>query len=327
MPLECLQHSLTYEQRDAVLSSIERDGYAILPLQLPLSDLQSLRDATVALARGVREGLSTAAPRSVKVANIVDAHPCFLELAMYPPALQLAHDAFGSGAFHLNQSNCVARVREVGLPVFDFKSASPWHADGPRPAAKGSPFPSPAGAHGAVGLHYLKFGYFFTDLTHGTGGSLQVIRGSHLRAELDGRGGSAAGQVARSAAPGEFDPAAYADDLVKLDCAAGTIVVFHQAQWHAALPNESEVERLNAYISYCPTWMRPVDPEFPTMESLAARGLMGTPAGFLLGEPRPAIRWWVPTLDDLKRLDAYARTEVQAVLLAKYDPAQAVMLA
>jgi hypothetical protein len=52
---------------------------------------------------------------------------------------------------------------------------SPWHADGPRPAATGSPFPSPAGAGGAVGLHYLKFGYFFTDLTHRDGGSLQVL--------------------------------------------------------------------------------------------------------------------------------------------------------
>ena len=46
-----------------------------------------------------------------------------------------------------------------------------------------------------------------------------------------------------------------------------------QAQWHAALPNASDVERLNAYISYCPTWMKPLDREYPTMDSLVARGL------------------------------------------------------
>ena len=297
MPLECLQHSLTYEERDAILALLERDGYAILPRKLPADDVVALQAATLTLANSVREGMPTDGARSVKIANVVDAHPTFLELAMYPPALQLAYDSFGCGAFHLNQSNCVARVREAGLPAFNFVSASPWHADGPRPAAKGSPFPSPQGAQGAVGLHYIKFGYFFTDLTHGTGGSLQVVRGSHMHAELDGRGGSAAGQVSSTAAPGAFDPAHYHDDIVKLDCAAGTIVVFHQAQWHAALPNESDVERLNAYVSYCPTWMRPVDRDFPSVESLAIRGLMGTPAGFLLGEPRPPQRWWVPSLE------------------------------
>ena len=194
-------------------------------------------------------------------------------------------------------------------------SGSPWHADGPRPAAtgdsnqlmslftlqislicwSGSPFPSPKNAGGAVGLHYLKFGFFFSDLQHGNGqcyipefsviesagGSLQVVRGSHLRPELDGKGGASStyiffnkkginymiisstsflfrSEVGAScgpgqSAPGDFNPSDY--DVVKLDVAAGTVVVFHQAQWHSALPNESEIERLNAYISYCPIWL------------------------------------------------------------------------
>ena len=46
-----------------------------------------------------------------------------------------------------------------------------------------------------------------------------------------------------------------------------------QAQWHAALPNASDIERLNAYISYCPTWMKPLDREYPTLAHLEARGL------------------------------------------------------
>ena len=40
-------------------------------------------------------------------------------------------------------------------------------------------------------------------------------------------------------------------------CEPGTVVVFHQAQWHAAPPNLSDAVRHNVYISYCPTWMRP----------------------------------------------------------------------
>ncbi len=46
------------------------------------------------------------------MANIVDVDPLFTELAQYPPALQLAHDAFGCGAFHLCQSNMIARPQE-----------------------------------------------------------------------------------------------------------------------------------------------------------------------------------------------------------------------
>jgi hypothetical protein len=47
-----------------------------------------------------------------QVSNIVDVDPLFLELAQYPPALQLTHDAFGCGAFHLCQSNFIARPKE-----------------------------------------------------------------------------------------------------------------------------------------------------------------------------------------------------------------------
>lgn len=268
------QHSLSNEQRDTILAQIDRDGFAVLPLTLPPGDISLLATATSKHA-GIVRASRTSGAQSVKVSNIVDVDPIFLELAMYPPALQLAHDAFGCGAFHINQSNFIARPREPeGFSRLDFLSGSPWHADGPRPAATGSPFPSPKSANGAVGLHYLKFGYFFTDLQHGNGGSLQVVRGSHLRSELDGKGGPDTGKGMDDdgvGGPGLFDPREY--DVVKLDVKAGTIVVFHQAQWHAAMPNESAVERLNAYISYCPTWMRPVDREFPSAASLDERGL------------------------------------------------------
>ena len=51
---------------------------------------------------------------------------------------------------------------------------------------------------------------------------------------------------------------------------AGTIVAFHQAQWHAAPPNYSDIERKNVYISFCPTWMKPLDREFPNILHLSA---------------------------------------------------------
>jgi hypothetical protein len=324
--LEASRHWLSEEQRAAITEAVERDGYAVLPTKLSPADCEVLSRAVLRHADPVRDARPAGSQRAVKMQNIVDVDPVFLELAMYPPALQLSYSAFGSGMFHINQSNFIARPREAVPAALDFLAGSPWHADGPRPAAKGSPFPSPSMADGAVGLHYLKFGYFFTDLSHGTGGSLEVVPGSHTRRELDGLGGAATGKALpaghSSGGPGGFDPAKYTVD--KLDVPAGTIVVFHQAQWHAAMPNLSDVERLNAYISYCPTWMRPVDRDFPSMESLVARGL-GPEARWVLGEPRAPIRWWIPSEDDLHRMDRFAPNGINLVA-SDYDAAAAEKL-
>ncbi len=156
-----------------------------------------------------------------------------------------------------------------------------------------------------MGLHYLKFGYFLTDLRHGNGGSLQVVRGTHRRSELDG------------IKHNEFRIQEYASDLVQLDCEPGTVVAFHQAQWHAAPPNESPIERKNVYISYCPTWMRPLDREMPTDEGL--HGLLPEER-WLLGEPRPAQRWWLPSTEDLQRLARFQRDNDNPIgEIARYD--------
>jgi len=125
---------------------------------------------------------------------------------------------------------------------------------------------------------------------------LQVVRGSHLRPELDGRGG-------------DFVIDDYAEDVVEIRCRAGTLIAFNQAQWHAAAANTSDVERKNCYISYCPTWMRPVDREFPTEAQLAGASDIER---WLLGEPRPALRWWLPSADDKARLAPYGRGEAGA---------------
>jgi ectoine hydroxylase len=274
---------LSLEARDALLAQINEDGYAVLPELLP-NDL--IRDCLAAIDRIARaERAANPGLTGVKCNNCVD-DAAFRHLMMYQPALEMAHDCFGP-LFHLCQSNLISRPRDEARKV-NFVDASPWHADGPRPRL----FPRVPSTHGlAMGLHYLKFGYFLTDLTHGNGGSLQVIRGSHRRDELDGKGAA-------------FRIEDYADDLIQFDCPAGTVVAFHQAQWHAAPPNESDVERKNVYISYCPTWMRPIDRDFPTAEQLYG---LSDEEKFLMGEPRPPLRWWLGGEGDNQRLDKYRR--------------------
>jgi ectoine hydroxylase-related dioxygenase (phytanoyl-CoA dioxygenase family) len=283
---------LSDAQRDALLVDLDRDGYAVLPDLLP----RTMIDAGIAAIDRLSAQARRESPgqRAVKLDNCVDRDPALRSLMMYEPALQLAHDVFGP-MFHLSQSNCISRPGEPAAPA-DFISSSPWHADGPRPGQ----FPT---VGGVMGLHYLKFGYFHTDLRHDGGGALQVVRGSHKRPELDGR-------------KGRFRIDEHARDVVTFACRPGTVVAFHQAQWHAAEGNRSAIERKNCYLSYCPTWMRPFDREAPTSQQLA--GLSGEER-WLLGEPRPAKRWWLPQGDDVERLARYRRNSQAAPSVAAYD--------
>jgi ectoine hydroxylase-related dioxygenase (phytanoyl-CoA dioxygenase family) len=283
---------LTDTERDTLCEALNRDGYVVMPEKLPAKTIAmclSAIDRIASLKRGDNASVS------VKVQNCVDADPAFRRLMMHEPALQLAYDAFGP-MFHLNQSNFVSRPRD-NRTLDDFVSSSPWHADGPRPGL----FPR---VGGAMGLHYLKFGYFLTDLTHGNGGPLMVVRGSHTRPELDNLGSN-------------FRIEDYADDLVTFNCEVGTVVAFHQAQWHAAPPNHSDVERKNVYISYCPTWMRPLDRELPVEGELAG---MTAEERWLLGEHRPALRWWIPNEQDLTRMARFRRgSEAADPRVVRYD--------
>jgi hypothetical protein len=79
----------------------------------------------------------------------------------------------------------------------------------------------------------------------------QVVRGSHTRSELDGKGGKETGQARGvDAAPGAFDPSDY--DVVTLDCSAGTIVVFHQvASILVHVHSQALHVSANACLSFC----------------------------------------------------------------------------
>jgi ectoine hydroxylase-related dioxygenase (phytanoyl-CoA dioxygenase family) len=282
MPATLTDPQLTTAERDQLLATLERDGFCTLPMRLPEGLHQRVEaaiDRVAAQRRAADPGLV-----GVKVQNCVDEDQAFRDLMCFTPALQLCHDVFGP-MLQLNQSNMVSRPKAREGVNGNGADSIGWHADGPRPGL----FPR-VGPERAMGLHYLKFGYFLNDVPI-DGSPLQVVRGSHRRDEKDGRGGA-------------FDIADYAADLVTLTVPAGTIIAFHQALWHAAAPNSSGVERKNVYLSYCPTWMRPGAREFPTEAQLEGC----TPVErWLLGEPRPALRWWLPNEEDRSRLAAYGR--------------------
>lgn len=276
-------HTLSETDRDDLTERLEADGFAVLPGRLPEALSERVLAAIDRIAAEERATAGGQEARSVKRHNCVALDRAFRELMMWEPALQMAHDQLGP-SFHLNQSNFISRVAEPA-EAGNFAASIGWHADGPRPGQ----FPR---IDGRMGLHYLKFGFFLTDLTHGSGGSLEVVRGSHRRPELDGRGR-------------DFEIGDYRRDHVRFDCPAGTVVAFSQALWHAAPPNRSDRERKNVYISYCPTWMKPLDYDLPRAGELADD--LTSEERWLLGEYRPPLRFWLPSGEDKQRLAAYAR--------------------
>jgi len=260
--------------RDRLIAEFERDGFTFLPDLLD----EDLRAACVAASDALHEDAEAA----IKLDNCVDLHPAFRRLMMWTPALQLCHDLLGP-SFQLNQSNLIVRppAPDAG---YDFTGASQWHADGPRPRN----FPT---VDGVRGLHYVKFGFFFTDTRSAGSGALQVVRGSHRRPELDGRGA-------------DFRIEDHAGDVVDVACEPGRIVVFHQALWHHAPPNVGEHVRRNCYLSFSPTWMRPFDRVGIGADEAAG---LAPEEAFLLGAPRPWRTWWLPTDEEKTVLDRYAR--------------------
>jgi hypothetical protein len=152
---------LSDEQRTTLMNQLESDGYFVLPGTLSADLNEQCISAIDRITQQAQRENPT--QKSVKRQNCVDLDPAFLRLMMYQPALQLAYDAFGP-MFHLCQSNFVSRAR-VSTRTLDFVSGTPWHADGPRPNL----FPRVRGEHGpAMGLHYLKFGYFLRILPTAT---------------------------------------------------------------------------------------------------------------------------------------------------------------
>jgi len=272
-------YKLNNFERDVLLTKLETDGFVVIPEKL---DKELLESAQSALNQIMAEGEHERKKARCEMDNIINVDPAFRHLMTYYPAMQLAHDVFGP-SFHLCSSSIRYRKSECFLEP-DFAM---WHSDGPRPKQ----FPV---GNGAPGLNILKFVFFLTDSWADSNcGSIQVIRGSHKKLELDGKRLE------------DFRIEDYQDDLISLNCEAGTVVMFHQALWYQIPPNRTDNSQLEVIVTYCPSWMRPFDRDFPKREEL--KGL-SREERWLLSEPRyPVKRWWMPTEQDLVHFKRYGR--------------------
>ena len=275
---------LSDAQRRELMLELSVNGSVILPHTISDTLLNQCLEALDRIAHEERQGDNNTA---VKLTNIIDRDPIFRRLMLWTPALQLSYDAFGP-SFHLCQSNLVSRPPNDN-PSNNFIDATPWHSDGPRPRMLPHVGQS-------MGMIYLKFGFFFSDVTGPQDGPLKIIRGSHLSAEV--------AEQSRDVIETQ-----YGDQLEAFHIPAGTVIAFHQAQWHAADAPYGDIERKNAYISYTPTWVKPMDRDLHHQDDI----VNGTSdiERLLLGAYREPFQFWVPKQSKPEQwaLNAYARQD------------------
>ncbi len=278
------EQSLTDAQRDACLEGIDRDSYVILPVTLP----QSMIDRANAYidAYCAQVGEEERAEKGLSETNIVEHDPVFREFLLYKPALQLSYDVIGP-MFHLGQDKWTRKYRVEGRR--DPMSIN-WHSDGPLG------YPE---VDGRCPLHTLRFGYFTSDATHDDSGTLEVIRGSHLKKVLHAQESI---HLRPFSGHRQDD---FVTDHVTVKGKAGTIVAFHNAIWHRAQPNMSDIPRTIVYFQYCHTMMHPLHRDVPYPGDMSH---FTDEERWLLGEPREPSRWVVGNAADKARMGRFRRS-------------------
>lgn len=160
--------------------------------------------------------------------NILDLldpsdYTVFAEMLAHPAALRIAQSVLGDG-FQLTEPG--ARWRKPGA------AAGPIHA--------GAPFESFAKWHLAVpnNSFVLAFSWMLNDLKADMGATA-YIPFSHRASRY----------------PGPESGRQYA---IPIEGQAGSVVIYHQALWHAFAPNTSQSDRVGFMGGYCASWVDPV---------------------------------------------------------------------
>ena len=279
-------HSLTDAQRDEILARIEAESFVILPFTLP----QDMIDRAVAYMDTCCDKGRAENPQQYYFSetNIVESDPVFREFLMYKPALQLSYDVFGP-MFHLGQDTWRVKYHDPkDLTTLADPGSITWHSDGP------VNFPQ---VDGRCALHTLRFGYLLSDALHDDSGTLEVIRGSHLKTVLHAR------RSIRYVREDKRDDN-FTLNHVTVKGKAGTMVAFHNAIWHQAQPNRSDQPRKICFFQYCPTMMHSFHRVTPYPGDMSP---FTDEERWLLGEPRPPASWGVGTEEEWKRMSRFRR--------------------
>jgi len=172
---------------------------------------------------------------SLRLDNAVELDPAIAGLIDHDRHVGYVYDVFGE-MLKLLRSD--VRIRARGT------DRNAWHPDSPRalPYRVFSP---------ELPLR-MSVGYWLTDLPAPRMGNFVYVPGSHRWQRLEQ-------YHTHDSAPGE--------EILCVE--AGTLTVYDGNLWHRVEPNETDVERKNFFLSYCPSWVTAGDHYFSDDDWLA----------------------------------------------------------
>ena len=205
-----------------------------------------------------------ASERGLNIRPVIDKHPAFRALLMWPATFPVVVKLLGHYNIQLMQSHLFEADPGHAQRV------TGWHNDGGVPAIE---------VNGIRAFGSLKVGYFLRTIDQENMGGLMVVPGSHRI------------QGAPPFPDGEADPVG----AVQVRFEAGDAIVFQQGLWHAAAPNLSSQRRTALYYGYGYRVFRPVD--YQTMPA----NLLDVCSPIerqLLGETVNHQGYYLPTVED-----------------------------
>ena len=294
--------SLNNEQRDKCLAQLDQDGLAVLPITLPVEQLDRLVhyiDTYIDRVRNYEPDLANASTaRHIYMRDsIAEDDPAWRELLTFKPSLQICHDAFGP-MFHLSQD--MWRVYYADPKAHKQPITEGWHSDGPRVL--------PILEDGRCPLYFLRFGYLLADSTEDDDGTVEYIRGSHKRPCYDAR--TPPGPRNKRLSNDSFYTP---EQQAQLDWdtgraavreKAGTIFVLHNALWHRTLAHHANRPRAISYFQYSLTMLRPLRRPSPYEGDMSH---LNPEERWLLGEPRAGMNWTEGEPHDWVRMGRFGR--------------------
>ena len=240
-------------------------GYTILKGALPTEKVDELLAAIDEMRPAFHDHIHrNPSERGLNIRPVVDKHPAFMDLLMWPGAFPTVVKLLGHYNIQLMQSHLFEADPGHSERV------TGWHNDGGIPAIE---------VNGIRAFGSLKVGYFLRPIHDENMGGLMVVPGSHRI------------QGAPPFRDGEADPVG----AIQVRFEAGDAIVFQQGLWHAAAPNLSSQRRTALYYGYGYRVFRPVDYQHMPPEVLQRCSPVERQ---LLGETTSHQGYYLPTVED-----------------------------
>ena len=227
MDPSCLEYRLTDEER----VRFEEDGFLVVEDALSGEQVRDLYATSSEIVASYRRKRALADDVMANPFDFIGRGEPFLDLLDWHKTFPKVWGILG---WHIQLYHTHMMTVPPEPPSSGHKRLG-WHQDSGRLNLDFETSPRPRVS--------VKVGYLLTDTRVPDSGSVYVVPGSHLRAELQFPEGD------------EAEP----EDAVPLGGPAGAAIIFDRRLWHARGPNHSESTRIALYYGYSYRWLKPRD--------------------------------------------------------------------